>query len=123
MSAIDPHSIPGLVRSSSRPRVPLFAQRRLQPTSALVVSLTSAVVMLALLAAVFFYPAAVQGQDNDDAGATVEQTLSFGSSVSDQSYTVGAGHRYADAAGSQSLPGQPVRYLQAVPGPAVRPVL
>ena len=89
MSAADPHSIPGLVRSSSRPRVPLFAQRRLQPFSALVLSLASAVAMLALLAAVFFYPAAVQGQDNGEGGAGgAAESLSFGSSVSDQSYTV-----------------------------------
>ena len=99
MSAIDPHSITGLVRSSSRPRVPLFAQRRLQPFSALVLSLTSAVVMLALLAAVFFYPAAAQGQDNGEGGAGgAVESLSFGSSVSDQSYTVDA------AIGTLTLP-------------------
>ena len=63
MSALDPRSILGLVRSSSRPRVPLPSRRCTQPALPFVVSLAS-VIMLALLAVVFFYPGAALGQGN-----------------------------------------------------------
>ena len=61
MSALDPHNIPGLVRSSSRPRVPLPCLRWPQPALPFAVSIASAI-MLVLLAVVLFNPGAAQGQ-------------------------------------------------------------
>ena len=74
MSNCDPHSIPNLVRSSSRPRVPLCTLGRLRSFLPFAVFLASAMLLLAV---VLFYPQAAQGQES----------LSFGkAAVADQFY-------------------------------------
>ena len=55
-AALAPHSIPGLVRSSRHPRVPLPCRPCTQPLSALVFSPTTAALRPMPLAAVVFYP-------------------------------------------------------------------